>query len=92
LSPINNEIELINHKTDDLLADELPHFDSLEDLFELLKRAPELYIQQNHDERARMLRIVTSNCEVTTGSIVPIYRTPFSGIAEGLDSGTPLSP
>lgn len=84
---LNNEIEEIHQRIAELRSEELPRFVNLEDLFELLKQGPELYLLQDSEERAEMLRMITSNCLLSTDSIVPIYRKPFSGVAEGLNSG-----
>ena len=87
IAELDDEVRAIEGKIEELRSEDLPHLGSIEEIFELVKHAPELYMRQNHEERAKVLRIVTSNCEVTAGSIVPIYREPFSGIAKGLDSG-----
>jgi len=59
---------------------------SLEDIaaiLELLKRAPELYMRQSDEERAKLLETVLSNSTLTAENLVPIYRKPFDAVAEG---------
>lgn len=55
--------------------------------FELLKRAPVLYLRQNDEERACLLRTLVSNCVVKGEDIDPIYRKPFDTIAIGVRTG-----
>ena len=87
VAELDEEIAVVTSQIDELRSTEDPRFESITELFELMKRAPALYMKQDDEERARMLRVVTSNCEVTAESIVPTYRKPFSGIAEGLETG-----
>jgi len=59
---------------------------SLEDIaaiLELLKRAPELYMRQSDENRAKLLETVLSNSTLTAENLVPIYRKPFAAIVEG---------
>jgi len=55
---------------------------------ELLERAPALYLRESHEERAKLLRTVVSNCRLTAENVVPVYREPFDAVAEGLRSGS----
>jgi len=83
------DIKLANRR--ELVREEILHLssqketsaDNVRQTLELLERAPELYLRQNHGERARLLHTVTSNCVLTADSIVPIYRKPFAAVAEG---------
>ena len=63
-----------------------PAKDEAEATFKLLKRAPLLYQRQSPFERARLLRVLTSNSVLEHGKLVPIYRKPFDLVAEGLRS------
>ena len=63
-----------------------PSRDDVEATLELLKRAPELYVRQNDEERARLLRVLVWNCRLTDGNVEPVYRRPFALVAEGLRS------
>ena len=63
-----------------------PAKDEVEATFKLLKRAPGLYRQQSHSERARLLRILTSNSILEHGKLYPVYKQPFDLVAEGLRS------
>jgi len=65
-----------------------PRRDDVEATLELLKRAAELYLRQNDEERARLLRLLVWNCVWEDGKAVPIYKKPFDLVAEGLQSGT----
>ena len=59
---------------------------SLEDIaaiLELLKCAPELYMRQSDEERAKLLETVVSNPTLTADNLVPIYRKPFDAVVEG---------
>ena len=60
-----------------------PALDEAEATFELLERAPQLYIRQSHAERVRLLRVLLSNSVLEDGKLVPIYKTPFDLMAEG---------
>lgn len=56
--------------------------------FELLEQASQLYLRQPHEEQARGLKILVSNCKLTGGTVEPNYRKPFALVAEGLQSST----
>ena len=61
--------------------------DNVREALELLERAPDLYLRESHEERAKLLRTVVSNCRLTAENVVPVYREPFDAVAEGLRSG-----
>ena len=61
--------------------------DNVREALELLERAPALYLRESHEERAKLLRTVVSNCRLTAENVVPVYREPFDAVAEGLRSG-----
>jgi site-specific DNA recombinase len=51
-----------------------------ERIFELANKAYSLYISQNSTEKAKLLRMLFSNCSVDAISVKPIYRKPFDMI------------
>ena len=61
--------------------------DDVRGAFELLQRAPELYLQKNHDEKAELLRLLVFNCKLRGETVEPIYRKPFEGVAVGRKTG-----
>ena len=64
------------------LGDEFPvDREAAATVLELAQRLPELYVRKSHEERARALRVVTSNCVVTAETIDPVYKPPFAEIA-----------
>ena len=48
-----------------------------ERIFELANKAHLLYISQDFTEKAKLLRMVFSNCSVDAVSVTPTYRKPF---------------
>ena len=44
---------------------------------ELANKAYSLYLKQNSAERAKLLRVVLSNCSLDAANIYPTYRKPF---------------
>ena len=87
VAEIDDEIETIKTRIGQLKAVRPLIIDDSENLFKLLERAPELYRRRNIEERARMLRVVTSNLDVTERNVVPVYRKPFAGVAEYVRTG-----
>ena len=87
LTEIEDEVETINTRISDLKCERPLVIEDCDCLFKLLERAPELYRKRNIEERAKMLRVVTSNCEVTEGNVIPVYRKPFGGVAEYVTTG-----
>jgi site-specific DNA recombinase len=79
--------ELVQEEIHQLSSQRDTSPDNVRPTLELLERAPELYLRQNHTERARLLQTVTSNCIITADSLVPVYKTPFDAVAEGARSG-----
>ena len=51
-------------------------------IFELANKAYSLYISQNPVEKAKLLRMLFSNCSVDAITITPTYRKPFDMIFE----------
>jgi hypothetical protein len=46
-------------------------------ILELANKAYFLYVKQDHSERAKLLKMVLSNCAIDAVSIYPAYRKPF---------------
>ncbi len=53
------------------------------EFLELAQAAYPLYISKSIEEKARLLRIVLSNCSIKGVSLYPAYNKPFNLIAEG---------
>jgi hypothetical protein len=51
-----------------------------ERIFELANKAYSLYVSQNPVEKAKLLRMLFSNCTVDALSVTPTYRKPFDVI------------
>ena len=51
-------------------------------IFELANKAHFLYISQNPGEKAKLLKMLFSNCSVDAVSVSPTYRKPFDMIAK----------
>ncbi len=51
-----------------------------ERIFELANKAYSLYVSQNPVEKAKLLRMLLSNCSVDAVSVTPTYRKPFDMI------------
>jgi len=66
---------------DKLLSDEMSRMDDPRETLRLLNRAPELYLLQSHEERARLLDALIWNCRLSNESADPTYRSPFDLIA-----------
>ena len=49
---------------------------------ELANKAHFLYLSQTPQEKAKLLRIVLSNCSVDATKLYPTYRKPFDSIFE----------
>ena len=79
--------ELVQEQIDLLSSIKETSQDNVRTTLELLERAPELYLRQDHTERARLLQTVTSNCILTADTLVPVYKKPFAAVAEGNRSG-----
>jgi len=58
------------------------NLEAVETTLELAQRLPELYLRKSHEERARALKIVSSNCILTAENIDPVYKEPFAAIAK----------
>ncbi len=51
-------------------------------ILELANKACFLYLTQPDEERAKLLKMVVSNCSIDAVSVRPTYRKPFAMIAE----------
>ena len=51
-------------------------------VFELANKAYSLYVSQNPVEKAKLLRMLFSNCSIDAVSVTPTYRKPFDMIAK----------
>ena len=87
IAEIDDEIESVQERIAELKSMRPLVIEGYEHFFKLLERAPELYRSRSIEERAKMLRVVTSNLEVTEDNVVPVYRSPFGGVAEYVQSG-----
>ena len=56
--------------------------DDLAPALELLNKAPELYEQGSHQDKARILKSLVWNCGVDVGSVHPHYKEPFGLVAQ----------
>ena len=61
------------------------YFDQGAKIIELAQNAYSLWLRQNPHEKAKLLRILLSNCTFDGVSLHPTYRKPFCWLAEGLD-------
>ena len=87
VAEIEDEIGMVTDQVAQLKTMRLVAIEDCAGLFKLLERAPELYRRRSIEERAKMLRVVTSNLNVTEENVVPVYRKPFGGVAEFVRSG-----
>jgi site-specific DNA recombinase len=51
-------------------------------IFELANKAYSLYVSQNPVEKAKLLKMLFSNCSIDAVSVTPTYRKPFDMIFE----------
>jgi site-specific DNA recombinase len=51
-------------------------------ILELANKAYSLYVTQSAEEKAKLLRLVLSNCSIDAVSLYPTYRKPFDLIFE----------
>lgn len=54
-------------------------------ILELANKAHSLYLRQNHQKRAKLLRTLLSDCSLKDGTLCFSYKKPFDMIAKGLD-------
>ncbi len=46
-------------------------------ILELANKAHSLYVSQNPTEKAKLLKMVLSNCAIDSATLYPTYRKPF---------------
>jgi hypothetical protein len=51
-------------------------------ILELANKAYSLYVSQDSTEKAKLLRMLFSNCSVDAVSVTPTYRKPFDMIVK----------
>jgi site-specific DNA recombinase len=56
-------------------------------ILELANKAHSLYVTQTPQEKAKLLRVVLSNCAVDAVSVYPTYRKPFDMIFQRVKTG-----
>ena len=56
-------------------------------LLELANKAYSLYQNQSAPEKARLLKVIQSNCIWDGVTPRPVYKKPFDALAKGLQSG-----
>lgn len=56
-------------------------------ILELAKNAHNLFIRQDPDEQARLLKMLVSNCTFDRGSLSVAYVKPFDLLVDGNESG-----
>ena len=55
--------------------------------FELLQHARDQYVAQSPCERAKLLKVLISNCTVTDGSLTFAMRSPYCFLRRGAETG-----
>ena len=66
---------------------EHPKRDDLRATHELLERALVLYLKQDDEEKARLLRTLLLNCKIVGEKLDPVYKKPFDLVAIGVETG-----
>ena len=56
-------------------------------ILEPANKAHSLYVTQTRQKKAKLLRMVLSNCAVDAASVYPTYRKPFDMIFDGRKQG-----
>ena len=51
-------------------------------IFELANHAHSLYVSQDSIKKAKLLRMLSSNCSVDAVSVTPRYKKPFDKIVK----------
>ena len=73
---------LVKGEIEELESYRPPSVDDVEATLELLERAPDLYRRQSDEERARLLSALVWNLTITDESVDPVYKKPFSEVAQ----------
>ena len=82
----NNQILEINSQITNLKKDKPDVYEYACKIFELSKNLVYLYNRANYEEKAKILKTVSSNYTLLYKNLYPIYKKPFSYIAKGLKS------
>jgi len=61
-----------------------PSLDDAQATFELLERAPDLYLKQSDQERARLLKTLVLNIRLSSETLEPVYKKPSDLVVEGV--------
>lgn len=56
-------------------------------ILELANQAYSLYVRQSHAEKAKLLKMVLSNCSIDAANIYPSYKKPFDLIFNTMKTG-----
>ena len=56
-------------------------------ILELAQSAYSLYVTENPQEQARVVKMLLSNCTFDRGSLSPTYSKPFDLFAKGTETG-----
>jgi hypothetical protein len=56
-------------------------------ILELAQNAYSLYVTENPQQQARLVKTLLSNCTFDRGSLCPTYRKPFDLFAKGAETG-----
>ena len=56
-------------------------------ILELAQNAYSLYVMENQQEQARLVKTLLSNCTFDRASLCPTYRKPFDLFAKGAETG-----
>ena len=84
---LTGRLEILRGERVALEAFDEPSVDNIQSTFELLEHAPVLYMRQSHEEKAKLLRTLVSNCKLKDGIIEPVYKKPFDSVAVGVQTG-----
>ena len=74
----------LNAQIEAIESQQGPACDEAEATSKPLERAPQLYIRQSHTERVPLLQVLLSNSVLEDGKLVPVYKTVFDLMAEGV--------
>lgn len=81
-SQYTEEINSLERQQADAKREHGPFYESVERIIELAEAAPRLWSAQVPHERARLLRILLSNCTFDGENLHPDYRKPFCWLAK----------
>ena len=81
------EVETIDRELSRLQQRNSGSVAEAEKIFELAKKAENLYKSQDPTEQRRLLETVLSNCTFDRGSLRPTYTSPFDLLVKGNETG-----